>query len=765
MHPAGPLLILAGAGSGKTRVITFRIAELLRRGVWPDRILAVTFTNKAAGEMRERIDKISGGRARGMWIGTFHATCARLLRMYAEKVGLGRDFVIFDDNDQRTLVARVLKDLGIADRFATPRAMLSAIDGAKNRGESADEFTGNDYFSDLVARVYPVYQARLKNANGVDFGDLLLLTLKLCKDADVGKRLADRFDHVLVDEFQDTNRVQYDVVNHLASRTGNLCVVGDDDQSIYSWRGADVRNILDFERDHPTTHTVKLEENYRSTQLILDAANAVISRNLERKQKRLHTQKGAGEIILYHTAEDERAEAQFVVRVIQKLCIEDDRTPEDFAVFYRTHAQSRAIEEALLGADFPYVVIGGIRFYDRAEIKDLLAYLRVLANPADEVSLERIINKPTRGIGESTYERVVARARAEEKSVWEAMRAVGELGDPELTNAPRKKLAAFVALMDELRDEFIKHDGGLGALADAVLERTGYLERLSADNTHESQERIENLLELTGSIKDYEGEVTAREGTPPSIHDYLEQVSLVAPADKQGKGVTLMTVHAAKGLEFPVVFVTGLEDGVFPSLRNGEDQTALEEERRLAYVAITRAEERLFLTNARARRLFGQDARPFRESRFLADIPDHCIARPVARQPGQRAEWMNRGRGGDDGRARLHGAGAQFNGADAQYNGASAQRDGDSEREWRREHEHAARKIARDDGTTVEYDGDGGGGDDVESTFRLGQRVRHARFGEGEVRGFTGSGHELKLTVYFPSVGPKTIVARFVELI
>jgi DNA helicase-2/ATP-dependent DNA helicase PcrA len=723
LHPGGPLLILAGAGSGKTRVITYRITELLRRGVWPERILAVTFTNKAAGEMRERIEKLTGGRARGMWVGTFHATSARLLRMYAEKVGLGRDFVIFDDNDQRTLVARVLKDLGIADRFATPRAMLSAIDGAKNRGESAADFAGHDYFSDLVARVYPVYQERLTRANGVDFGDLLLKTLDLCRDADVGKRLADRFDHVLVDEFQDTNRVQYDLVNHLSSRLGNLCVVGDDDQSIYSWRGADVRNILDFDRDHAGTHTVKLEENYRSTQLILDAANAVIARNLERKQKRLYTSKGEGELLLYHTAEDERSEAQFVVRAISKLTLDDGRVPSDFAVFYRTHAQSRALEEALLAADMPYAVIGGIRFYDRAEVKDLLAYLRVLANPADEVSLERIINKPTRGIGESTYERVVARARADDTTVWNAMESLFRNGDSEIGPSPRKKLAAFVEVMNDLRSEFVTHAGSLGTLADAVLERTAYVERLSADGSHESQERIENLLELTGSIKDYEGDVTAREGAPPTIHDYLEQVSLVAPADAAQKGVTLMTVHAAKGLEFPIVFVTGLEDGVFPSLRNGEDEDALAEERRLAYVAITRAEERLFLTNARHRRLFGQDARPFVESRFLADIPDHTIARPVS-QPKPRPQWMDRPR-----------------------------------------EVPSTRTIERDSGISVEYDTDAAGYDELESTFRLGQRVRHPKFGEGEVRGFTGTGGDLKLTVYFPKVGPKTIIARFVELV
>jgi DNA helicase-2/ATP-dependent DNA helicase PcrA len=738
LHDRGPLLILAGAGSGKTRVITFRIAELLERRVWPERILAVTFTNKAAGEMRERIERLTAGRGRGMWVGTFHATCARLLRMYAERVGLGRDFVIFDDNDQRTLVARILKDLGIADRFATPRAMLSAIDGAKNRGEGPNDFQGHDYVSDLVARVYPVYQERLTKANGVDFGDLLLKTLDLARDKEIGPRLADKFDHVLVDEFQDTNRVQYDLVNHWSGRTGNLCVVGDDDQSIYSWRGADVRNILDFERDHAGAHVVKLEQNYRSTQMILDAANGVIARNLERKQKRLFTEKPGGEPIVYHTADDERGEAQFVVRTIQRLCLEDNRAPADFAVFYRTHAQSRALEEGLLGADLPYAVIGGIRFYDRAEIKDLLAYLRVLANPADEVSLERIINKPTRGIGESTYERVVARARAADLTVWQAMDAIAKDGDPDLTAAPRKKLAAFVEMMDDLRDEFVLHTGSLGKLADAVLERTQYLERLAADDTHESQERIENLLELTGSIKDFEAHVITRDETPPTLHDYLEQVSLVAPADAAQKGVTLMTVHAAKGLEFPVVFVTGLEEGVFPSLRNGEDERAMAEERRLAYVAITRGEERLYLTNARGRRLFGQAPRPFQESRFLADIPDHTLLRPIS-QPKGRPAWMERG-------------------------GGHGEQDDFMESSFRKPAGASERRVERDGGISVEYDADVSY-DDVDSIFRLGQRVRHPKFGEGEVRGFTGSGADLKLTVYFPKVGPKTIIARFVELV
>jgi DNA helicase-2/ATP-dependent DNA helicase PcrA len=719
-HHKGPLLILAGAGSGKTRVITYRIAELLRRGVLPHRILAVTFTNKAAAEMRERIEKVAGERARGAWIGTFHATCARLLRMYAERVGLQRDFVIFDDGDQRTLVTRVLKELAIADRFATPRSMLSAIDQAKNKGVSAEEFRGHDYMSDIVGRVYPVYQERLEKQNGVDFGDLILKSLRLCeRDPEVGPRLAERFDHVLVDEFQDTNRTQYRLVRHLSSRQHNLCVVGDDDQSIYRWRGADLRNILDFEHDHPGTHVVKLEQNYRSTQVILDAANAVIARNLQRKAKRLFTEQLGGETILYHTAEDERREADFVVRAIRKLELDDGRTPGDFAVFYRTHAQSRVLEEALLGADMPYTIVGGTRFYDRAEVKDLLAYLRVIANPADEVSLERIINKPTRGIGDSTYEKVVERARASGRSAWDALRQIAAEGDETLSTGPRKKLAAFAELIDDLRS----YAGSLSGLAETVLERTGYLERLAAESTHESQDRVENLMELVGSMRDFAELTEAEEGAPPTLGAYLERVSLVSPADERPKGVTLMTVHAAKGLEFPVVFVTGLEDGVFPSLRDGEDLDALEEERRLAYVAITRARERLFLTNARARRLFGQEARPFRESRFLADIPDECIARPVARPAARPAPTAWNGR--PNGRP-------------------------------------SPRVETRERGISVEYDNESSYGDE-EVGFHLGQRVRHATYGEGEVRGVTGFGRDLKLTVYFPAVGPKTIVARFVE--
>jgi DNA helicase-2/ATP-dependent DNA helicase PcrA len=719
-HGDGPLLILAGAGSGKTRVITHRIAELLRRGVPAWRILAVTFTNKAAGEMRERVERLVGAeRMKGMRLGTFHATSAFILRQNHEAAKLPRDFTIFDDDDQKKLVARVLKELGIADRYATPRQILSAIDGAKNKGEGPEEYVGEDYFTDLVARVYPVYQQRLEQAGGVDFGDLLWKTVRLCRHETVGPHLAGRWQHVLVDEFQDTNRVQYDMVMHLTSESGNLVVVGDDDQSIYAWRGADVRNILDFERDHPGAEVVKLEQNYRSTQTILDAANAVIAKNWDRKQKRLFTEQQGGEPILYYTADDERAEAQFVVATIRKLERDEGRSSDDFAVFYRTHAQSRALEEALRGADMAYTIVGGIRFFDRAEIKDLLAYLRVVANPADEISLERIINKPPRGIGDTTFDRVVDLARRNGVSVFDGLRAATR--GTELGPSPRKKLEKFAAMIDDLRAAQLP----LSALADVVLEKSGYLEALSATNDHEDEARIENLMELVGAMRDFESDRQSR-GEPAGLVDYLELVSLVSPADEKQKGISLMTVHAAKGLEFPVVFVTGLEDGVFPSLRNGEDEKAIEEERRLAYVSITRARERLFLTNARYRRLFGRDAAPFTESRFLRDIPDECIARPVARKPARPA-WM----AGERSRPTA-----------------------------------APLTTKRDAGISVEYDegytprhGDAGDG----GRFRLGQHVRHAKFGEGEVRAISGSGDRVRVTVYFPAVGPKTIDANFVE--
>ncbi len=740
-HPEGPLLVLAGAGSGKTRVITHRLATLVGRGVRPWRILAVTFTNKAAGEMRERAVRLLGEGAYKLWVGTFHATCAKLLRIYAEAAGLRPDFLIFDDSDQRSLIIRVMKDVQISDRVVTPRALLSGIDRAKNAGITAGTYRGNDYLTDLVERVYPEYQRRLRAANAVDFGDLLVEVLLLTRHPEVGPELAGRFDHVLVDEFQDTNRVQYMLVDHLARRTGNLCVVGDDDQAIYRWRGAEVENILRFPDDHPGCRVVKLEQNYRSTQVILEAANGVIARNHGRMPKRLFTEQAGGEPILYHTATDERREAEFVVGAIRRLTADGERVPGDFAVFYRTHAQSRVLEEAFRAADIPYAVIGGMRFYDRAEIKDLLAYLRVIANRDDEVSLERILNVPSRGIGDTTVERVRELAVQNKLSFWHAMRAAIEPSFDGIGSTAKKKLAAFVHLMDEL-SEFAK-SAPLPDIAEAILEKSGYLERLAIEDTKEARDRAGNLQELVGSMQDY-----AREVETPTLVEYLERVALQSPADGEAKGTALMTVHAAKGLEFPVVFVTGLEEGTFPRVEPQDPPEELEEERRLAYVAITRARERLFLTNAAHRRLFGREQRvwastpaldaadPYaqHESRFIADIPIDCLARPVGRRPTRAPQPIVRRRPQ----------------VDARDDGTYVER----------EIEVPARRAPEQPQSIeryVEYD------EPRDAPYRLGQRVRHEAFGEGEVRACTGHGPNLKLTVYFKSVGTRTLVARFVQ--
>jgi DNA helicase-2/ATP-dependent DNA helicase PcrA len=767
----GALLILAGAGSGKTRVITRRLAALVGRGVPPWRILAVTFTNKAAGEMRERAARLLGDAARKLWIGTFHATCARLLRIHAEDVGLRRDFNIYDDDDQKRLVTRVMKDVGVSEQALSPRALLSHIDQAKNQGIAADEYVGESYLTELVARVYPEYQARLRAANAVDFGDLLLEVLHLTADPHAGPELKERFDHVLVDEFQDTNRVQYRLVQELAA-TKNLCVVGDDDQSIYRWRGADVRNILDFERDYPRCYVVKLEQNYRSTQTILEAANGVIARNHRRRAKRLFTENGTGEPVIYYTAPDERREAEFIVRSVRHLCAEEGRETGDFAVLYRMHAQSRVLEEALRAHDVPYAVLGGVRFFDRAEVRDLLAYLRVVANPSDEVSLERIVNVPPRGIGEATLEKVAAHARAHRLSFWDAMRAVVEsrpvkaapageplfgIAAPETSEpdssvlgpGPRRKLGAFVSLVESLRE---RREGRLSDLAAETLLGSGLVERLLAEDTPEARERIGNLEELVNSIRDYEREAGSA-GEEPSLTAYLERVSLQSSADGASRGVTLMTIHAAKGLEFPVVFLAGLEEGTFPLMQAGDEHEKLEEERRLAYVAITRARERLVLTNAARRRLYRgertvvaptarldeDDPFSLHESRFVEDIPVECIARPVT---PRRSAPPERGSGRIEQRD----------------DGTWIERDEPTAPPRRPSLAAPAGPSAHAGGERrIEYDESGG------APFHVGQRVRHAQFGEGRVRSLSGAGDKLKLCILFPGVGEKNVIARFVE--
>jgi DNA helicase-2/ATP-dependent DNA helicase PcrA len=740
LHERGPLLVLAGAGSGKTRVITYRIARLIQSGTRPDHVLAVTFTNKAAGEMRARAESLLGESATGMWTGTFHSICARLLRMYGDAVGLPRSFVIYDDDDQLSLLRAVQADLGIPDRLLAPKEVRWHIDRAKNAGLGPDDYRTRDEVTDLVARIYPEYEKRLLAAAAADFGNLLLKAVELLRvDPALRDGLAARFEHVLVDEFQDTNQVQYDLVRLLSDHHRNLCVVGDDDQSIYGWRGANVGNILGFEKDHPDARTIKLEQNYRSTQVILDAAAAVIEGVVSRKPKRLWTDRAGGAPVVLTECDDERAEAQTALSTMQLLRSTEQRRFGDFAVFYRTHAQARVIEEALRSTrpPTPYAVVGGIRFYDRAEIKNLLSYLRLLANPADDVALLRIINVPTRGIGAGTIDNVSAFAAARGLPLLEAARrcASGE-GDAAsvLKSGPRNKLGRFCALYDELA-------AGVDAtppseLADRVLERSGYLERLAIDGSPEAQGRAENLMELVASMRDYE-----QREPEPTLIGFLERAALASDVDAYSEDegqVTLMTVHSAKGLEYPVVFIVGLEQGIFPHSRSLNDLTQMEEERRLAYVAITRARERLFLSYAATRWSYSQaQANP--PSEFLRAIPRDLLA-PGSAVPGRRRATASMGRYGDH----------------SGYSGRSDHRD--------RRHE----RRDDDDDVWVDRSYDQSGPSDYGDTFsvggyQVGMKVRHSKFGVGEVRAITGSPPNLNLTIFFHGVGSKTIRSEFVK--
>jgi DNA helicase-2/ATP-dependent DNA helicase PcrA len=752
LHPPRPLVVIAGAGSGKTRVITYRLARLLAVGALPHRIMVVTFTNKAAGELRERVSRLLDLSLRdmGLWIGTFHALCARMLRRWGEAVGLKRDFIIYDDDDQRRLMTRVLVDLQVPERMFPVRQVLGSIDRAKNQGLTPETFARADYFEDVVARAYAAYEERLRSANAIDFGGLLLQGLRLfAPESPKAGELRERFDHVLVDEFQDTNNVQYRLVRCLSHRSQSITVVGDEDQSIYKWRGADIRNILDFERDHPGAGLIKLERNYRSTGHILRVANAVISRNTERRDKRLFTEASLGERIVSFEGETERDEAEFVAATMASA-LGQDAAPREFAVFYRTNAQSRVLEEALRARDIPYRVVGGTRFYDRAEIKDLIAYLRLLQNPDDELDLLRIVNVPTRGIGDSTVEKVLAFAREQRRSVFSAMQLGAE--KPEelaLGTGPGKKLAAFVELLRQLRAA--APGMGPAALAEKVLADTGYRDALADEATLEAEGRMENLLELIAQMREYE-----RESEEPSLSSFLERIALVSDVDgydpEQG-AVSLMTVHTAKGLEFPWVFLTGLEENVFPHARSVDDDSAVEEERRLCYVAVTRAMRRLFVTRVRRRRLSGQEL-PGIPSRFLRDLPREAIESIVQPRPAYLSvntegagPWA--GRWSRDVYPRFDATDRVEPGRRGPGRAARPAVPPAAPGELRVEYDDEARAQAGDEGASGSMG------------LRIGGHLRHPKFGVGEVRGWQSTGADLRVTMRFPQVGLKTILARF----
>ncbi len=753
-HAEGPLLVFAGAGSGKTRVITYRVARLIDTlHVPPHRILAVTFTNKAAGEMRERLKHLVGeGTARDAWVGTFHATCARLLRRYATAIGLTRDFLIYDDSDQKAMVSRVLKALGIDDREHTPKSLLGRIMKEKQEGRTPADIAPGGFDRDVLRRVFEGYEIAMKQANAVDFEDLIGHTARLseAKLLPEAQELRERFDHVLVDEFQDTNQMQYRLVRALASRTRNLCVVGDDDQSIYRWRGGDVRLIRNFRRDFPDATIVKLEENYRSTGRIVRAALAVISPSLEREPKELFTRNADGGKVAVVTTRDEHDEAAFVVSKVRSL-VDEHVDPEQIAVFYRIHAMSRVLEEGMRAARLPYRIVGGTRFFERAEVKDMLAYLRVLLNPRSDVDLLRIINVPPRGIGDSTINKVAEVASRRNIPLYDALGPAQD-GDT-LGAAPRKKIAAFADLLTSFRRFAVTLPPS--QLAELVFADTGYKKALETDDSAESDARLENVKELIGSIAEYEEEINEA-GETPTLAGYLERVTLSTSADEQKgqKQVSLMSIHSAKGLEFEYVFLLGMEDGIFPyERRDSEDGADIEEERRLAYVAITRARKQLVLLRANTRTLFGF-SRPNPASRFLRDLPRDDINQVMtdnASLPGSyrgqgpsMPSWSTGSRFIPPSRQQA----APTSSPSSRMQIPAARPPITPPRPAPPAPDADGRIIERDPSSFLDDDG----------VPRKGTKVQHGRFGIGTVTAVDVSSMPPRATVYFSSWGEKKVL-------
>jgi DNA helicase-2/ATP-dependent DNA helicase PcrA len=716
-HGDGPLLVLAGAGSGKTRTLTHRIAHLIASGhARPHEILAVTFTNKAAREMQERVASLLGDGVH-VWVATFHSTCVRILRREIGHLGFERSFVIYDQADSLTAVKRVLRTLGVDDRSYPPRAVRADIDRLKNRGLLPSDLAERSFGMDRLPEIYQRYQTELRRANALDFGDLLVLTVRLFENhPGVLEYYQSRFRHVLVDEYQDTNPVQYRLLRLLADRHSNLCVVGDEDQSIYRFREADIRNILDFEGDFPGARVVRLERNYRSTQPILTAASAVVANNAERKGKTLYTEREGGEPVRFYEASDERGEASYVVGELLRL--RDEGIPlGDSAIFYRTHAQSRPLEEELLKYNLPYVVVGGLRFYDRAEVKDALGYLRVLRNPKDTESLLRIVNSPSRGIGRTTVERVLAAAEELQVSPYEALGHC--VGDGRLGRAATRRVSEFLELLASIRAEV---DGrSLTDILVLVLDRTGYVRALEKEGTVEAESRLENLRELLSATAEFErlnAEGAIQNEEPPEdqtlLDLFLEQVTLISDADRvvsEPDRVPLMTAHVAKGLEFPIVFLVGMEEGLFPHFASLSDPSAIEEERRLCYVGMTRAMERLYLTNATMRRLHGA-IRHNAPSRFLSEIPGHLQSGPPI--------------GGT-------------------------------------EHPVEASPPVTHSEPRIDWNEGQWEGDEL-PPIDAGMRVDHPVFGEGTIQERVGSGTKAKIRVRFDRAGLKTIVLRYAQL-
>jgi len=714
LETEGSLLVFAGAGSGKTRVLTYRIAYLIKeKGISPHHIFAVTFTNKAADEMRERVERLLGKSAKGVWISTFHSACARILRQHIERLGFKRNFVIYDEQDQERHLKTVMKELDLDFKMFHPRAMQSRIEQLKNEGLTPDRYRPSPFniFEKRLALVYERYQEDLRRNNGLDFGDLLTFVTILFKNfSEILRSYQELCRYVMVDEFQDTNMIQYHLIRQMVERHRNICVVGDDDQSIYRWRGAEVGNILNFQKDFPETKVITLEQNYRSTQNILQAANHMVRMNHLRKEKVLWTENPEGELLTYYVAEDEMDEARMVVQKIMEQVHPptlSERTQRrsgvsyrDIAIFYRINAQSRAIEDELVKHRIPYTVVGGMKFYERKEIKDILAYLKLIANPSDALSLKRIINLPSRGIGEKTIEKIENFSREKGLTLYEGMKQT--LSEKWLSSLVKGKIKEFVQLIEEFRQG--AETFSLSQLTLALIAKTGYRERLKEEGTDLAFSKIENIDELVNVMMELEGG-----DERVSLESFLDKVSLVTDVDlyedKENR-VSLMTLHCAKGLEFPVVFIVGMEEGLLPHYRRGEEIEDLEEERRLCYVGITRAKERLFLLRAEKRSTFGV-GRANLPSRFLDELPMDLI------------KWEERER----------------------------------------------KMESLEDG--MEYQTSGEGmvlSPEGFFPLRIGMKVRHTKFGEGKVKSVEGMNEDQKATIVFQNAGSKRLKVRYANL-
>jgi DNA helicase-2/ATP-dependent DNA helicase PcrA len=726
LETEGPLLVFAGAGSGKTRVLTYRIAYLIQeKGVHPWNIFAVTFTNKAADEMRERVERLLGISARGTWISTFHSACARILRQHIERLGFRRNFVIYDGQDQERHLKTIMKELNLDFKMFPPRAIQSGLEQLKNEGVTAEQYSPNPYniFQKRLALVYQRYQEDLRRNNALDFGDLLtFVTILFRRFPEVLRSYQGLCRYVMVDEFQDTNLIQYQLIRQMVETHHNICVVGDDDQSIYRWRGAEVGNILNFEKDFPEANVITLEQNYRSTQNILEAANHVVRKNRYRKAKKLWTENPEGERLTFYVAEDEENEARFVVkRIMEQLStVKSVRSYRDMAVFYRINAQSRAIEDELVKNRIPYTVVGGMKFYERKEIKDVMAYLKLIDNPSDGLSLKRIINVPSRGIGEKTIEKIEAFSRVKGLPLYEGLKQA--VGEDWLTPAVKAKMKEFIQLAEEFRKD--AESLTLSQLTLALLAKTEYLQRLKEEGTDEAFSKMENIDELINVMMSLEqGEEKV------SLESFLDKVSLVTDVDlyeDKGNRVSLMTLHCAKGLEFPVVFIVGIEEGLLPHYRRGEEIEDMEEERRLFYVGMTRAKERLFLSRAEERSTF-RAGRANLPSRFLDELP---------------LELM------------------QFEEKERRMESLFSQ-----ETPWR-DDAHQTGITMDDPSQEISFPEEGGVVLSPEGFFplKIGMRVRHPKFGEGRVKLVEGMEENQKATIVFGTVGSKRLKVRYSRL-